>query len=87
MKQYDDIVVGHFEDNYENLPTKTKFVYKTAVDLCHSEVDSYYMIDSDVLLGNVLIELVKRTIEKIHIDYQFQVMQNRNMEKLILSTI
>ena len=54
MKQFDDIIVGHFEDNYENLPTKTKFVYKTAVNLCHSEVDSYYMVDSDVLLGNVI---------------------------------
>ena len=48
---YDDIVVGSFEDTYENLPTKTKLVYKIAVEQCDERVDSYYMIDSDVLLG------------------------------------
>ena len=54
IKFYDDIVVGDFQDTYENLPTKTKFVYKVAVDQCHEEVNSYYMIDSDVIVGQWL---------------------------------
>ena len=53
MDKYDDVVVGNFEDTYENLPTKTKFVYKTATEQCDPEINSYYMIDSDVLLGLV----------------------------------
>ena len=51
IKIYDDIVIGDFLDTYENLPTKTKFVYKIAVEHCNEQVNSYYMIDSDVILG------------------------------------
>ena len=37
MKEYDDIIVADFHDTYENLPLKTKSMYKFANDYCIKE--------------------------------------------------
>ena len=37
MQEYDDIIVADFFDTYENLPLKTKSMYKFAADYCIKE--------------------------------------------------
>lgn len=58
INEYDDIILADFFDTYENLPLKTKSMYKFAADYCSKTIDYYFMIDSDVFLPANAPELI-----------------------------
>ena len=49
MKTYNDLVIGAFEDNYENLPVKTFLGYKFLNEKCSYEYATF--TDDDCMLN------------------------------------
>ena len=50
IAEYDDLVIGDFEDNYENLPFKTLLGYQFLHDRCSKKYDFVSFTDDDAFL-------------------------------------
>ena len=53
--EHDDLVIGDFEDNYENLPIKTLLGYQFLNDRCKGKYEMVSFTDDDAFLdlGNI----------------------------------
>ena len=50
IAEFDDLVIGDFEDNYENLPFKTLLGYQFLHDRCSKKYDFVSFTDDDAFL-------------------------------------
>ena len=77
MKEYDDIIVADFHDTYENLPLKTKSMYKFANDYCIKEtLISKTPFSLRKLPGSILKSLRKTINDYLMIDSDVLLAEN-----------
>ena len=50
VENYEDLVLGDFEDNYENLPIKTRLGYQFLYDRCRNKFEFVTFTDDDAFL-------------------------------------
>ena len=50
VEEFDDLILGNFEDNYENLPIKTRLGYQFLHDRCKDKFDYVSFTDDDAFL-------------------------------------